>query len=81
MKRPSVTCPTCKGHGNIQLSNQLSRCISAIKSLGQATVHQIHRRNREKVDITAINNRMRKLMALGFVRKVNKRRPFIFKAT
>jgi Fe2+ or Zn2+ uptake regulation protein len=52
--------------------------LTAIRKRGPLTAGELHKHLREKVDVTAINNRLRRMAEMGLVRQTNKKKPRIF---
>jgi len=69
MKQIFVKCACCDGNGTAPLSNPLSKTLSAIKQSHPCTATEIYKRLKApKLDRSAVNQRVKKLMRLGFVK-------------
>ena len=68
---PTIPCFACSGHGTIPLPAALHQTLEAVGEIGEARAEDVHKHlggERETgVGITAINNRLRQLAALGLV--------------
>lgn len=68
MKDLFVKCACCDGSGLTPLSRPLSKTLSAIK-LGPCTATDIYKRLKSpKLDRSAVNQRVKKLERLGYVK-------------
>lgn len=74
-------CPHCKGSGSIELeslSGALRECLDTMVRIGPATRAAIHSMGKNKTTVTATHLRVRRLEALGFVKRVGKDRPAVY---
>lgn len=74
--KPKIKCRVCDGKGYREVSPPYARCLMILGRLRQATVLEIFDRLKEKVDITAVNNRMRRMVEMGLVRRINHHKPW-----
>lgn len=65
MKRPEMECQACGGSGKQSLSDEL---FSTFQAIGHgATAETILKKLTDEVGTTAINNRLERLRAAGFL--------------
>lgn len=69
MKQILVKCACCDGNGTAPLSNPLAKTLSAIKQSHPCTATEIYQRLKSpRLDRSAVNQRVKKLQRLGFVK-------------
>ena len=75
MKRPNIQCPQCMGHGEIPLSASMLSTLNFVKQhhcKRGITAQEIHQDCKDRIGITAINNRLVFLEKAGLVRRDEK---------
>lgn len=76
MKPPRIKCRSCQGTGSRDLDGPHLKTFKTLASIGHAaTAAEVHKLQKERVDVTAVNNRLRRMTGMGIVRLVNKRKP------
>lgn len=69
MKKISVKCPCCRGLGARNLSTPLMKTLKVIRQLYPCTTSEIFQRlQTPKLDRSAVNQRVKKLIKLGLVK-------------
>ena len=75
MKRPKITCPRCKGKHLVDLPKRLFSCMEIIEKLGNPTIPEIHKESQSGADVTAFNQRVRRLISAGLVKPMEGGKP------
>lgn len=78
MKRPLVPCLCCNGSGKMQLPSSLWDTLLALKRRRNAHAAELLPFINDEVDATAINNRLERLRALGFVTRRKRSKFWIY---
>jgi pantothenate kinase-related protein Tda10 len=68
MQIPIITCSNCQGSGKTKLSMVMLRTLIAIEQLGTPTIPEIYKRLNEPKHPTALNQRIKKLLALKLIK-------------
>lgn len=73
-KTPRITCPTCHGTGQSELSPVLAETFLVVKRLKKASAVQVKKYIPDEVTGSAINNRLDDMLAMGLLgrKKVGK---------
>lgn len=69
MKTPIVKCSSCCGKGVTKLSGPLLRTFKIIQSHRNLTIPQLHKLMDEDLHNSASNQRVKKLVKLGLLKK------------
>lgn len=66
---PKVKCESCDGTGEVELDQTLLETLKIVRKLGRATASEVyaHKDFKDKVVLTAVNNRLDELFNLGFL--------------
>lgn len=72
-----ITCNTCAGTGERELSPVLYRVIRVIAALDNPTISEIYTRisDRSEIDLTAIHRRVERLLEMGLLKRVARSYP------
>jgi hypothetical protein len=63
----AIDCPKCKGTGEIPLPDGLAATLKHVPWHYEICAERVHEKLGEHVGLTAINNRLARLLDLGFV--------------
>lgn len=67
MKIPMICCPRCDGGGKVKLDQALIDTLAVMGKQWQSTAEIYDKLQNGYFKITAINNRLTKLLELGFI--------------
>ncbi len=66
--RPKTQCPTCKGSGEIFISDALSATLDAVKTNGDSSAPDLFRAFEwDGIKVCALNNRLEDLRKIGIL--------------
>ena len=66
---PLVTCHHCDGCGKLRLSDEMWETLTTLRKMKAAHAEMVALEMKWPGHVTAINNRLVKLMQLGFLRR------------
>ena len=62
-------CPRCLGKGRLKITARLNTIHNRLSKRGPSTATELHRAYKFKVGVTAINNALEVLRAVGLVKR------------
>ena len=76
---PKVVCHHCNGEGKLALSAEMWETLTTLRQMKASHAEPLARALKWPGHITAINNRLVKLMELGFVTRHRAGKMFVYK--